>query len=406
MTVKKKTFIYTLFSLSLLFIYPMSHAQLAESIPMTSDKQLLGLGTEHHITSTILDEDRPFIVSLPKGYEQDQATYPVLYLLDGKQNIKHTVGTIEHLTESGRIPPMIIVAIESLDRSRDLTPSKAGQAAYGGGGNAGIPQSGGAPRFLSFLQSELIPHIEKNYRTHPYRILVGHSFGGLFSTYALMEAPELFDAFIIEAPALWWNKEELTERAKTFYPAHPALNKAVYFGIGGGDGWGMRQELKRYVAVVEQNTPKGFRYKHEEVGDEDHDEARLILNYNGLKHVFANLQADKTYVTNYTKERFLEGEQQLKETYGPKARRPAKAYYALFFDLLEKEKNADAIVVLERTIEAYSNYIGLYDQLAKLYIKTEQPEKAIATYEAAIELSKKYKLGHEESYQMEIEKLM
>lgn len=255
------------------------HAQLAEKIELTANNELLGLGKQHMLKSDVLQEDRPIIISLPVGYSESQANYPVIYVLDGLGNIKHTVGTIELLTESGLIPPLIVVGIESLDRSRDLTPSNAGQNVYGGTGDAGIPQSGGAPKFLSFLSSELIPYIEANYRTHPYRILEGHSFGGLFGVFALMDSPEVFDAFIIEAPALWWNKEEMTEKAKEFFKSNATLNKAVYFGIGGGDGWGMRQELIRYVDVVKQNKPKNFRWLHEEVGDEDHDASRLLLNF-------------------------------------------------------------------------------------------------------------------------------
>ena len=135
-------------------------AQISEKIELTKDNQLLGLGTQYILKSEILQEDRPIIISLPIGYEDSDANYPVLYLLDGLGNIKHQIGTIELLTESGIIPPIIIVGIESLDRSRDLTPSNAGQDVYGGAGNAGIPQSGGAPKFLQFLEEELIPFVE------------------------------------------------------------------------------------------------------------------------------------------------------------------------------------------------------------------------------------------------------
>jgi len=201
-------------------------AQLAEKIPLTEDNQLLGLGTQHILKSEILQEDRPIIISLPIGYENNMDTYPVLYLLDGLGNIKHQVGTVELLTESGIVPPMIIVAIESLDRAKDLTPSYAGADAYAGA-NTDIPQSGGASNFLQFLERELILYVESNFRTHPYRLLEGHSFGGLFCTYALMNKPELFDAFIIQAPALWWNKEEMTGQAKEFFKSNVSLDKSV-----------------------------------------------------------------------------------------------------------------------------------------------------------------------------------
>lgn len=385
--------------------YHQSNAQLATRIDMTEDGQLLGLGTQHIFKSKVLEEDRPIIISLPIGYNTTNVNYPILYVLDGLGNIKHTVATAELLAESGLISPMIIVGIESLDRAKDLTPSKAGEGVYGGAGDAGIPQSGGAPIFLKFLEEELLPYIDTKYRTHPYRILEGHSFGGLFSTYALMQSSNLFDAFIIQAPALWWNNEEMIKTAKTFFKANSRLNKTVYFGIGGDDGWGMRQELKKYVDVVKANTPDSFRWKHEEVGDEDHDQARLLLNYHGLRFIFSDLKNTTFTVENFDKNNFLEEEQNLMSRYGDMTRRPAMGYVKLYAGLEEKERTTDAIVVLKRATETYPNYVGLLNNLAKLYEKTNQIEQAINTYKTAIEVSKKYKLGYEDGYLKEIKRL-
>ena len=381
------------------------YAQISEKIQLSKDNQLLGLGTQYILKSKILLEERPIIISLPNGYENNDANYPVLYLLDGLGNIKHEIGTVELLTDSGIIPPMIIVGIESLDRSRDLTPSSAGQGVYGGVGDSGIAQSGGASKFLQFLEEELIPFVESNFRTHPYRLLEGHSFGGLFSTYALMEKPDIFDAFIIQAPALWWNKEEMTAEAKQFFKSNSNLDKTIYFGIGGGDGWGMRQELKRYVQVIEDNPPKKLRWKHEEVGDEDHDTSRLLLNYYGLKYVFSDLIAPEELLSHYSGDAFLKGERELTTKYGQQARRPVSNYVDIALKLLEKENHLGAIVVFERAVETYPKYIGLMTNLAKLYEKTKQNDKAIDTYTLAIQLSEKLKTGQTEGFKKEINKL-
>lgn len=385
--------------------YFHSSGQVATKIDLTEDQELLGLGEQHIIHSTILQEDRPIIISLPIGYQDTQANYPVLYLLDGLANIKHTVGTVELLTESGLIPPLIIVGIESLDRNRDLTPSRAGKDVYGGSGNADIPHSGGGPQFLQFLSEELIPFVESNFRTHPYRILEGHSLGGLFGVYTLMESPDLFDALIVEAPALWWNQEEMTAKAYSFFSSNKDLNKTVYFGIGGGDGRGMRQELKRYVAIVEQHAPIHFKWLHEEVGDEGHMASRLLLNYHGLRFLFSDLTIKEGLMEHFREEEFLKAEQQLKSKYGDLARRSSEDYMNLVFQLVEKENDSGAITVLERASEAYPAYIGLLTYLAKLYEKTGQQEKALVTFLQAVEVSKKYKQGQEDDLMIEVARL-
>lgn len=381
------------------------NAQISQEIPFNEDNQLLGLGTQYIISSEVLGEERPIIIALPQGYEESDANYPVLYLLDGRGNIKHAVATAEMLAESGVVPPMIIVAIQSLNRARDLTPSQAGKNSYGSTGTSGIPQSGGAPKFLDFLENELIPYVESNFRTHPYRVLEGHSLGGLFSVFALMGKPDLFDAFIIQSPALWWNKEEMAEVGKTFFTENQELDKVIYFGIGGNEGWGMKQELKRYVEVIESSMPKNLRWKHEEVGDEDHDEARLILNYYGMKYIFSDLKNLEIGAGNFKAEAFLEAENQLMNQYGKLAKRPPMKYVSLYSSLIEQDQISDAIIVLKRACEAYPNYVGLMANLSHLYEKTNQIQNAIEAYQLAIEISKRYKLGHEEGYKKEIERL-
>jgi len=400
-----KSFKIVLSVLFIVFFQLDLTAQIADQIPLSSDRQLLGLGTQYSLKSAVLEEDRPIIISLPVGYKNNENNYPVLYLLDGLGNIKHQVGTVALLTESGIIPPLIIVAIESLDRSRDLTPSMAGKDVYGGTGEAGIPQSGGAVKFLQFLEQELLPYVESNFRTHPYRILEGHSFGGLFSTYALMEAPAMFNAFIIQSPALWWNKEEMTTKAKKFFKLNASLDKSIYFGIGGGDGWGMRQELERYVAVIKQNPLPKLHWTHQEIGDEGHDDARLLLNYYGLKFIFSDLKVPEVVVNNYSDETFLKNEQLLFNKYGKNARRPGGDYFDLITKLLNDEKTFEAITVLKRAAEAYPKYVMLLNNLAQLYENTNQIDQAIAAYESAIALSKKLKLGQAAGYQKEIDRL-
>ncbi|MDF2157116.1 alpha/beta hydrolase-fold protein [Algoriphagus sp. CAU 1675] len=381
------------------------NAQLARNIEMTPDNQLLGLGQQHLIQSEILQEERPIIVSLPNDYENSEAGYPVIYVLDGLENIKHTVGTIEILSESGLIPPMIIVGIQSLDRARDLTPSNAGQNVYGGTGNKGIPQSGGAKRFLQFISEEVFTFVEKNYRTYPYRVLEGHSFGGLFGVYTLMESPELFDAFIIEAPALWWNEEQMTQKASTFFAENQSLNKTVYLGIGGGDGWGMKQELIRYVDEIKKNQPEEFRWLHEEVGDEDHMASRLLLNYHGLKFLFSDIKLSDSLKSNFSEEEFLQGEEQLMLKYGGNVRRGANEYVNLAFEEIDKKNEKGAITILKRATQAYPKYIGMLTLLAQTYEKTGQIELAIDTYRKGIEVSKRYKLGMEDDFVQKIEQL-
>ncbi|MGH2622251.1 MAG: alpha/beta hydrolase [Sphingobacterium sp.] len=73
-----------------------------------------------------------------------------------------------------------------------------------------FPTSGGANSFYSFLKNELIPTIDRNYRTDKFsRTLMGHSFGGYFTLYVLLQDLEtmeadrpLFSNFISASPSI------------------------------------------------------------------------------------------------------------------------------------------------------------------------------------------------------------
>jgi predicted alpha/beta superfamily hydrolase len=146
------------------------------------------------IKSTVLGEDRRILVRTPGGYETNKVAYPVMYMTDGDAHMTHTSGSIDFLARNGRMSEAIIVGIPNTDRTRDLSPSKPSNT--GATGAPQTPTAGGANNFLKFIETELIPEIEKRYRVTPYRILEGHSLGGLFAVHAMVSKPDLFNSYI------------------------------------------------------------------------------------------------------------------------------------------------------------------------------------------------------------------
>jgi len=353
------------------------------------------IASEFTLSSRILGEDRPILVSLPANYDRTRSTYPVLYLLDGRQNIMHVAGSVEVLSRTGQMPPMIIVGIPSLNRERDLTPSHMD----------GFRESGGGPRFLDFIEKELMPHIDRTYRTHPYRVLEGHSLGGARTAYALLNRPGMFDAYIVMSPAMWWNLEELTEQARTKLDEPGLENKTIFFGIGGQDGWGMRQELKRFVAVIEEKAPRGMRWQHEEFEGEGHMSAPLLSNYFGLKMVFADLQLPDAVRRSFTEEAFLAHEATITAKYGTAAAGSSESYVNLALGLMKEERYAEAVTVFNRNAEVYDTYPPSFRWLAEAQEKNGDLRAALESYETALARSRKVKVGEEGVYRENIKRL-
>ncbi len=157
------------------------------------------IGQYKVIHSNILNEDRTYQIYLPASYHWAlDRKYPVLYVLDGESNFLHTASSVSFLSSQGEIPELIVVAITSTVRIRDFTQTDWSSHWIGGGG---------ANNFKSFLSKELIPAIEKEYRTNSFRILSGISASGQFALYALASEPSLFNAYVAVSPSLDWDNE-------------------------------------------------------------------------------------------------------------------------------------------------------------------------------------------------------
>jgi predicted alpha/beta superfamily hydrolase len=136
---------------------------------VSNDKAIL-------INSKVLNEQRSIWIHLPSDYYTTTRTYPVIYLLDGEGHFGYVSTLADYLSDydRNRIPEMAVVAIHNVDRTRDFTPLHS--LIFGGKiDSARMATTGGGVKFLQFIQTELVPFIDSNYRTQPYRILAAHS---------------------------------------------------------------------------------------------------------------------------------------------------------------------------------------------------------------------------------------
>ena len=111
--------------------------------------------TSLKINSAVLGEERTILVRVPPGYETNKLRYPVLYMTDGNAHIGHTSSTVEFLARNGRMSELIVVGITNTDRTRDLSPTHVTTTVAGGNSALQFPTSGGADKFLKFIETEL-----------------------------------------------------------------------------------------------------------------------------------------------------------------------------------------------------------------------------------------------------------
>jgi uncharacterized protein len=234
------------------------------------------------LKSAVYGTERRVVVRTPPTYRHDGRRYPVLYLTDGSRNLPLLAQTVAFLAANGRMPEMIVVGIDPVRRDEELTFSKG--TVEGEGVPAQRPSGGDAARFLSFLEKEVIPWTEKTYRTEPYRVLHGHSFGGLFALYTLWARPELFQARLAIAPTLTWNGDEPVRRMKELVAARHDLAGALVFTVGDeGDAQAAQFEALKgaLAAAAPALRATGLRFP-----GEDHATVLFEGNYHGLQAVF------------------------------------------------------------------------------------------------------------------------
>ena len=249
---------------------------------------------DHVIKSNIMNRNYELYISFPNNYSiKDTISYPVLYVLDGSSIFSWFTEQHKRLMSTGKLKDVIIVGVGSgldfiswgLNRNYDYTPSqdtisdrefeKEAAQSYNLDYNMikGQMKSGGAPKFLQTLKSEIIPFIEKNYKTNFSRGISGLSLGGLFSAYCFINSDGYFDKFGINSPSLWWMKEELLDKAVLQFTENktweiPPTN--VYISVGGKEGLDMVPAMVKFSLHLEDAEYENINLKWHVFDNESH----------------------------------------------------------------------------------------------------------------------------------------
>ncbi len=348
------------------------------------------------LQSNILGEERSILVSLPSDYAQTNGTYPVHILLDGKQNIEHAVATSRMLANWAGLPQSIIVGIPSTNRTRDFTPSR--DINYSS-------ESGGGKQFANFIEKEVMMFVDSNYRTHPFRVLTGHSLGGLFAIDQYLNGNPSFNAYIIVAPSLWWDEQKvlsiLEEKESTKLPK----GVPVFIGIGEQDGMTpMAQQLYQLLSI--NNADHAYAFKAYE--NEGHMSAPMKTFYDGIKHVFSDVVYDESKWENFTSKSFIEYNASNKYNYGSSVKQTGELYNKLANFLVDKSDYDGAITVLRMNVQDYPNYAFNHQDLAKAYALNGNIEQAIAEFNKAADIARNNNSsgqGNAVQYEKEINRL-
>ncbi|MFH0761000.1 MAG: alpha/beta hydrolase-fold protein [Bacteroidota bacterium] len=348
-------------------------------------------GEKYKMHSEITGEDMKYWIHLPVNYDNSINKYPVLYITDGDEHFSLASGVTDFMSSQYVIPELIVVAIFHMDRNHDLTPTHC-TADNDGFKSDALKVSGGGVNLLQFIEKELIPEIEDNFRTGPYRILAGHSLGGLFTVYAYLNRNQLFNAFIAMDPALPWDNYLCERTLKTLTYQSPDLKNKLYLSSAHNAPYGKRDKspfrLSQDSFYKELKAKPGTNSKHDYFENQNHLTVPYQSLYAGLSYIFSGFYIldnpqfvlEVPFVQeHYKKESDLYGidftpPERLMEMFGK---------YFLF----DKNDYNKSIEFFKFNTIHYPSSYKAFEYLAKAYKASGNEKEAILNLEKAQELN-------------------
>jgi predicted alpha/beta superfamily hydrolase len=235
-------------------------------------------------------------VKTPFGYDAPEnagRTWPVIYLQDGPYTFQVASGVTLLPYRFNRLDEAILVGISyaqseepMVSRRRDMTPWRDPE----------LPSaSGGAPQYLAFMKAQVLPFVESRYRADPHRrVLAGQSYGALFGAWVALTEPELFDAYILTSPSLWYSQRAMFKTEADYAASHKDLKARIYLGTGGrerprpgGDAQDMVADQQAFAKALRARGYRNLELRDEIVDGTVHETTFPVGLVHGLTWLFS-----------------------------------------------------------------------------------------------------------------------
>lgn len=320
------------------------------------------------IYSKVFDKERKILIYTPREYDKKpDSKYEVIYVFDAQTRgyFDNVHSSLSFLNNSQF--PMIVVGIISEIRNKDFLPKNEYPETFEDySGNLGD-----ADKFICYLENELIPYIDKNYRTLPKRISIGHSNGATFITYCLLKNPWIFDAYIAISPNYGYDKGQLVRMVKKFDPDQLKSFKFMYMcNSNEGDEWTSAKKQ-----VISSLKSRSFKDKIIIVNQDFSATYNHITVYpigvnNGLKNYldyqFFNVNNLIAYYSELYNKKLIDlNPEMLKH---------------ISHSFLSNDKVDDAAKILLWAVQLFPDELHLYNHIGEMYQYQNNSSQAIKYY--------------------------
>jgi predicted alpha/beta superfamily hydrolase len=337
------------------------------------------IGQSLTLTSKILNRDVNVLISVPDGYNASSSQYPVLYDLDFFY-FTYACGTVEILGRTSDIPNMIVVGVPPLQNGYVPTPFEDREE-----------NPAGADLSIKFLREELIPFVEKNYRTNAFRILYGHSVGGLFTMYTLFNYPDLFSAYVAGSPWFQNNNQYWLKNIEKMAKERNLDDKFLFMTVGKEEAKLTLDTFRELEKWMKDKPIAGLNWKSAWVeGDHGSMVGRNI--YDGLIFIFSGWKIPNTALRNGDVEKIEEyintsASKWAKYGFDTSAILPEQRINSLGYYFLNRKEYDKAVKIFSYNIKRFPKSFNAHDSLGEAYLIMGDKENAIKYYKLAVKMN-------------------
>jgi uncharacterized protein len=264
-----------------------------------------------------------------------------------------------------------------------------------------LKSTGGGENFTSFIEKELIPHVESHYPTSPNRTLVGHSFGGLFAINTLIHHPQLFDSYVAIDPSMWWDKQKLLMQADSILKFPLFAKRILFVSVANtmqkemdtlhvskdtaSESFHIRSILQ-FARKANASKANGLRFDWKYYDMDDHGSVPLISEYDALRFIFDYYKPK--YLIDITPAELMDHYKNISNKMGYEVPIPPGLLLGLGQYHLSKKNYELAFNFLNMNMQNHSGVPEVLESMGDYYVAKGDTGKGLEIFNQVLKIAK------------------
>jgi len=339
------------------------------------------IGETLTIDSKVLMKRTSINIRLPEGYQAlEHKRYPVYFDIGSDDNFAATAGILHWLSHNQEYPAPEVILVS-------LTTETAVSF---------IQRGVKSEDFINFLETDVIPYIDKHYRSQPFRILASSERFGSVPLYGLIHKPKLFQAYLAISP--WVTDEsDLVSEFEVFLKSQKEISAFLWLSSG-GEGK-VAKNYHKLLSLLQQHAPENLEWKSAQFNKNSSMSQPLLSLPNALESLFSDMVlAPDSQVVSAGAKSIKSYYQQLSNNKYGYAISSEIAISDLGYAMLSEKKLKKAIEVFQINLKDYPDSPHVYAALARALTENDDLTGALAMQKKAYEMAVKQNSAYESYY--------